>query len=345
MNKPLFYESLNYIDPKTISEHISQKQKRMKKSTFSESKGLSELIKRPIGILVAILLIIAMVGSVIAVSFIIKSKNKYQVAHDQGIPIEEVDSEGEFKYTKIETGENDDLGEHFDDPKTDIYCKMLNTIDHINLLELTMTTSMLTQGETTLTYKINIDDGVSNEIEYVNGELRSETFSADGNMVNVNHFYKVYYDHYLPCYTREDTPYIPLAERIETMDGGLPAYTYRRNITNCPLASYCIVPEGLAYSYLKNFEKWEITGDEEYLGRECVLIEGTTTPYFNEKHGGDSFKMTVDSETGILMEFEVYGDNGISRYMYVTECAFGVEPDFAFFDPDNYPGYSKQAGY
>ena len=356
MNKPLFFEALNYIDPETISEHISKKQDReSRRSTPSISKGISGFIKRPIGIIAAILLILALVGSVIAISVVIKSKNKYQVAHDRGIPIEEVDTEGNLKHTPItDQGVTDDtggkaddsnggcLGETFDDPKTDIYCKMLNTIDRIDLLELKMKTDMVGGGETTVVYKIDIDGGRSNEICYEDGKIVSETFCKNGYVVYVHHRTKTYCDNYLPVLSRNDSPYVPLKDRITTNpDNGTPVYYRRMNITNCPSASYCIVPQDFAFSYLKDFEKWEITGEKEYLGRKCVLIEGTTNPYNNEKTGGDSFKMTVDSETGVLLEFEIYKDAGILNYMYVTECAFDVDPEIKEFNPDDYSDYTK----
>ena len=349
MNKPLFYESLNYIDPKTISEHISQKQKLTKKSALSANKTVSGFIKRPIGILVAILLITAMVGSVIAVSFIIKSKNKYQVAHDQGIPIEEVDTEGNLKYTEItdqsvadDTQTDSYVGEKFDDPKTDIYCKMLNTIDHINLLDLKMKTNQLFEGETTIEYKVDIDGGKANQICYNNGEAAIETFTKDGYVVLVDHRAKTYDDKYMPVLSREDSPYIPLNDRITTNpEDGIPSHYHRMDITNCPFSSYCIVPQDLAFSYLQDFDRWDITDEVEYLGRKCIVIEGATSPYVAEKHGGGNFKMTVDFETGILMEFEVYGDNGISRYMYVTECAFDVALEISDFDPNSIAGYEN----
>ena len=246
MNKPLFYESLNYLDPETISDHISQKQKRAKKSTPSENKSKIAFIKRPIGIVAAILLIMALIGSVIAVSIVLKNKNKYQAAYDQGIPVEEVDTEGNLKYTPItdlstenDTGEKADdandgcAGETFDDPKTDIYCKMLNTIDHIDLLELKMKTDQLGESETTIEYRINVDDGRSNELCYENGELISETFCKNGYVVYVHHRTMTYCENYLPVLSREDSPYVPLKDRITTHpDNGTPVYYRRMNITN-----------------------------------------------------------------------------------------------------------------
>ena len=76
-------------------------------------------------------------------------------------------------------------------------------------------------------------------------------------------------------------------------------------MTNCPLASYCVFPQELAYSYLKDFDKWDIVDDNMvFLGRECVKIMGTPSPYIAEKHGIDNFTMVVDSSTCILLDFQ-----------------------------------------
>ena len=66
---------------------------------------------------------------------IIKTKNIFQIAYEKGIPLSEVDTEGNFKYTEFEREERGTqksestqaiTGETFLDPKTNIYNKMLN---------------------------------------------------------------------------------------------------------------------------------------------------------------------------------------------------------------------------
>jgi len=161
-------------------------------------------------------------------------------------------------------------------------------------------------------------------------------------MVRVDNLARTYMQNYLPTYTRSDTPYIPLDSRITTAEDGIPTYTYRRNITNCPLASYSVVPQEIAFSYLEDFDKWDITDDNvTFLGRSCVKISGTPSPYIAAKHNIDRFTMVVDSATGILLDFSGTLGETVSRYMTVTECALETRTAIPQFSADNYAGYTE----
>lgn len=304
-----------------------------------------------IGICMAILGTTAV--SAFAISNIVKQKNPYQLAAEQGISISEVDKEENFKYTEFDSATkidsiNDDSkvinNENFSDVKTNIYKKMLNTIDNFNEIELTLETSMLSNEKTTVTYQTNIDEGYAYESVVENGVLVKETYAKpnDVYLTFVDNNARTYNRQYLGSYKRSDTPYIPLAERTYTEDDGIPCYVYRRNITNCPLASYSIVPQEITFSYLKDFDKWNINANVEYLGRKCVEIKGKTTPYVSEKQNCDIFTMIVDSETGVLMKFEGFKNGKLTDYITVTECVFGKTRNaIKQFDVNQYSSYEE----
>ena len=302
--------------------------------------------KRTIAIVISCILVSATTVSVYAISSIIKEKNIFQKAHESGIDISEVDTNGEFEYEDFfdkEKVENDITLETFEDPKIDIFNKMLNTIDHFDYLSLTLETSMLNNDKTSIEFQINIVDGLSYEAVSENGYVVKETYCKDSNMIYVDNREKTFIENYLPAYDRNDTPYIKLAERITIEEDGLPCYHYRRNITNCPLASYSIVPQELAFSYLKDFENWEIVDNGfEYLGRSCVVIKGKTTPYFDEKHGADKFSMVVDVETGILMSFEGFKNGAVVSYTKVIDCSFESDLSVKQFDINYYSFYERE---
>lgn len=193
-----------------------------------------------------------------------------------------------------------------------------------------------------LIYSFDIQSGVAYQAEKNEDAVTSETYSEDGNMIFVDNSARTYTQNYLPTYTRSDTPYIPLESRITTAEDGIPTYTYRRNITNCPLASYSIVPQEIAFSYLKDFDKWDIMdNDVTFLGRSCVKIIGTPSPYIAAKHNIDSFTMVVDSATGILLDFSGSSGGTVSRYMTVTECTLETRAAVPQFSADNYAGYTE----
>lgn len=306
--------------------------------------------KKLITVILSLVLVSAMTISAFAITAVIKEKNKFQLASEKGIDIATVDDEENFKYTKfasnkieatkVELEDTSSVTEVYKDPKVNIYNKMLNSIDYFNNVTLTMETSMLGDKITTVEYQTNIDSGLSYQSVDEGDGLVSETYSEKNNMIFVDNTTRTYTKNYLPTYSREDTPYISLNKRIITGEDGIPCYYYRRNVTNCPLASYSIVPQEITFSYLKDFDKWSIEDEAvEYLGRKCVKIVGTPSPYIATKHNIDSFTMIVDTATGILMKFEGTINDTVSRYMTVTECSFESRATVKRFNINNYSSY------
>jgi len=167
-------------------------------------------------------------------------------------------------------------------------------------------------------------------------------FSTGEDMVLVNLVEKTYTHNYLSTYSRTTSPYIPLAERMYTETDGIPCYVYRNNATNCPLASYCVLPQELTFSYLKNFDLWSIENPSiYYLGRECIQISGTLSPYMAQKHAMESYTMLVDAQTGILMK--LYSNQNGQCTPYITVTGFSTEPIVSKqFDPAQYTNYLEE---
>ena len=321
-----------------------------RKREYESRKSIS--VKRAVTVLWVFIALSVATISVYAITYIIKEKNIYQKAYDDGISISEVDTEGNFahedfsSYSTTDSDTNDGYGiekETFEDPKAEIFNKMLNTIDYFNYIDLTLETSMLSAEKTIIQFQVNIENGSSYEAVTENGFLTSETYTQSGNMIYVDNKAKTHTENYLPVYTRNDTPYIKLADRITTEDDGLPCYHYRRNITNCPLASYSILPQELAFSYLKDFDKWEISNENiEFLDRNCVVISGEIAPYISGKHGADKFTMYIDSQTGILMKLVGFINDEVAFYTVVTSCSFEDSITVKEWDEKMYADYSKQ---
>ncbi|MBR5366025.1 MAG: hypothetical protein IK132_07275 [Clostridia bacterium] len=234
--------------------------------------------------------------------------------------------------------------ESFTDPKTALFSRMLNTVDRFDRLFLSLETNMIGGTVREIDFQIDLSGGRSCQVVREAGTTVSETFSdQETGMVTVDHGEKLCVGNYLPVYAREEAPYIPLAERIKVMEDGIPVYVYRNNITNCPLASYAVFPQEIAFSYLKDFDDWEIEGTgETYLGRRCAVLRGTPSPYLASKHGIDSFRMTVDEETGILLE--LYGTKDGGTVIYTAVSAIDLDPaeDVARFDESLYAGYRTE---
>lgn len=331
--------------------------KKMQKQFFTTKKSIWKSMNstaKKVAI-VALVMLLSSTSVYAVTATIVKIKNEYQLAAEQDIPLEEVDTEDDFAYTKFNDIEketiNDDttnevIAERFEDPKTDIYNKMLNSIDFFNEVEFVVETSMVSNNISTIRCQTNIDRGSAYQSVTENGVVITETYCnpQDKYLMYVDNREKTY-GYKLGIYRRSDTPYIPLSERILTNEtDNIPCYTYRRNVTNCTLASYSLVPQEITYSYLADFELWDIVNENTvYLNRDCIEIKGKTKPYFAEKHNSDTFTMLVDKETGILMKFEGLKNNQISQYITVTECYFGkTNTEIKEFDLNNYDGYTER---
>lgn len=351
----------------SFSNNFNQKmQKLIKRQKKSYWKFINTASKRVAIICIAIISLLCgmlciepiRVSAIEAIEeIIIKTKNIFQVAYENGIPLSEVDKEGNFKYTEFDGEERETqqdetasvvTGENFKDPKTNIYNKMLNTIDFFNTAELSADIHMSEDENLTVDYYTDIDASLAYQATYESGILTFESFCNPKNdfLIHVDNKRKTYNRYDLKVYKRSDSPYIPLEERIivdNATGDGLPGYRYRINATNCSLASYTILPEGLTYSYLADFERWEIEGDDiDYLDRKCIKIVGTPKPYTSEKHNNDSFVMLVDEQTGILLKFEGYKNGELTRYITVTKCLIDEQPTIKQFDINDYSSYSEE---
>lgn len=351
----------------SFSNNFNQKmQKLIKRQKKSYWKFINTASKRVAIICIAIISLLCgmlciepiRVSAIEAIEeIIIKTKNIFQVAYENGIPLSEVDKEGNFKYTEFDGEERETqqdetasvvTGENFKDPKTNIYNKMLNTIDFFNTAELSANIHMTEEENLTVDYYTNIDASSSYQAVYESGNLTFESFCNPNSdfLIHVDNKRKTYNRYHLKVYKRSDSPYIPLEERIifDDMTGdGLPVYRYRTNTTNCTMASYTLFPEGLTYSYLADFERWEIADDNiEYLDRKCIKIVGRPNPYTGDKHNNDNFVMLVDEKTGIILKFEGYKNGELTRYITVTKCFIDGKPAIKQFDLDEYSSYAEE---
>ncbi len=62
--------------------------------------------------------------------------------------------------------------------------------------------------------------------------------------------------------------------------------------------------------YLNNFKNWEITGRDQINGRVCTEITGKLTGTYGKSLHVQDFVFYVDEETGILMRYFGYDENG-----------------------------------
>ncbi len=205
------------------------------------------------------------------------------------------------------------VGELFSDKKASIFNSMINSFYYFNTAHLFIELALPYGTVTEIEYTVDLKNGASNENVYVNGEVVSFSYSDGKELIiralDKNEFNKDAY----PVYLKDEEKYIPLKNRIYVDKNGNPSFLYRNNVTNCPNAEYCLLPQKLAFEYLSDFDAWDISDSYMVLmGRHCTLITG---------HKKDKeFTFSVDSATGILMHYEVATNGTITEMMNVKEC-------------------------
>lgn len=282
---------------------------------------------------------------------ITKTKNILKISDEKATDVLGTASDGSFKHTEfnydlpeteVEEGAPAVQNETFDDPKTQVYNKMLNSIDYFNKIEMTIETSMLYEGNSVVEYYSDIEAARAYEAVYKDGILILEDYCDGETMYEINNNTKLYEKSHTMIFRREDAPYIPLKDRVFTETDGIPAYRYRRNITNCPLASLGLYSQELIYSYLGDFERWQIEDENaEFFGRDCIKLSGTTAPYTADKHNNDSFTMLVDKKTGIILKFEAYKGGKVTQYITTTKFIVDKNPTIKSFDDERYKDYKE----
>lgn len=86
-----------------------------------------------------------------------------------------------------------------------------------------------------------------------------------------------------------------------------------------------LYPNELSLNYLEDHTKWEITRqNEEIMGHNTVVIEGTLNEYAKEKHNSDHFSFWVDKDTGILIKYETYKDGELVNYLHPIELLINI---------------------
>lgn len=216
-------------------------------------------------------------------------------------------------------------GDAADRERVQIYDRMLRAPICYYSADVTFETNMIT-GRNTVVHDSTVvpisgDEAIAayEKITGSDGQVQ-ETFVSGTQITSVDHAAKEIRQSRSGVFTQNTAILYSPNDRIHVDEKGQPHYTFMANITNCPSAPYVLFPQGLVYSFLKDFDRWEITEHDKYLDRECARIEGTVTPWIAEKHGIDSFVMVVDYDTGVVLGFSGNLNGATKKYIRVTDC-------------------------
>ena len=246
-------------------------------------------------------------------------------------------SESIAEETAVTTENNNAVVNYFETPATTVNLKVapenitdrktlltmiINSIDYFNTASGTFretvtgqeyTATFATDMTTSTAYeKINLSD---REVEmYTQNGRTVEVDNANNTMTNTG--FIAQRDNAL---VENPSPDI-FEYNITTDEQGIPTYIGREQATCLSVSRTVVQPTEISFNLLADFSNWEITGYDEYLGRECISVKGIANPYASEKFNVTTFELKVDAKTGILLSYEGYGENGeLNDYMIVDE--------------------------
>lgn len=147
---------------------------------------------------------------------------------------------------------------------------------------------------------------------------------------------ELYRDHYVRVNLLDGGDYIAFVDvskrrrYMPELEPDPNPYTYylRPNFFGTPNVQY--QPEPLLMRMgMYDTDSWEITGETEQFGRSCLTVRGAA----KEPYDIVSYRLTIDKETGVLIAYECFDENGTLTRQLVTYELIVDEPlDDGIFD-------------
>lgn len=190
---------------------------------------------------------------------------------------------------------------------------MLNSIDYFDTAEGSFEYySKRANSVMLINYSIDIPNQLSyNSTSCVsNHEDVAEYIFNNGNGKTIINKNKQFTEYELPKLDRES----------DTLKNVKPKDRYKTNKTviddpsEAPLTRSTLLlgpsqdslcNQNVALGFLQNYNSWNISGEETYLGLDAVKITGQSNDYYANRFG-KNFEMLVEKNTGILLKFEVF---------------------------------------
>lgn len=236
--------------------------------------------------------------------------------------------------TTAVTTESEHLSEQFDmSTQEGIYYKMLTSVDFFDRVSGRLVQSKNGISFNDVEFEIDMDSSRSyshirqcwtnslqevmggnlNDAELITDEYDTYDFInySDGTNLHTYNITSKKHDYKSVSVKHEDSEIIPYNELRNSNK-----WQYKNNPLNCPYASDSLFPQIITNSFLADYDAWQIDGETEYLNRKAVSIRGTD----------NNFTMLTDKETGVLLKFISYAENGeIAQFISVLDIAFDDE--------------------
>ena len=248
--------------------------------------------------------------------------------------------------------------------KEGIYAKMLNSEDNFNKVYAIVMEKETAEENLITLMNLWADLTTEQSLEYVSRKIPTEE-NGISDLIAENRPPLVtedeYYGHFMEYCDGESLYDIdteertyravnasPLGHRDDTpLDGEMVRQWFlksnpeeepilRYEATNSRVGGRYLEPTEFVLYGLSDFDKWEITGETEYIGRECIIIAGDA--YGCQWYAqGTNFTAYIDKETGCLLRNVVYdADENLVDWHIVTNIVFDEDVEIEFPNLDEY---------
>jgi len=223
---------------------------------------------------------------------------------------------------------------------------VVNVVEFQSVLSEETSYSRFTQCSTNYTGKLNL----SNKLNSINMDVpkfEDIVFCKDGKKIDILPNDKTYSCLDNSVMTLDDALPIKDEERISVAEDGMPLYRFRNDPTNVLMSSMCLFPQDIAFGFLEDQDLWEIKGIVDNAGLRCYEICGKTTPEYGAKLNVATFDFLVDTNTGVLVKYEGFDENGnLSDFIYTENLKFDDVADPVSELSENFiEGYSEVSPY
>ncbi|MCY9592500.1 hypothetical protein PC41400_23195 [Paenibacillus chitinolyticus] len=246
--------------------------------------------------------------------------------------------------TIVSTQENTVESENLKLDAASIKEKMLNAIDYYNYVRGSFLYDFSNSNQKyTIDFEVDQSKNLGSNIVLKDSSTKENLFrvtSSSNEIIQVDEKNKKYSK---SSKTAERTKI--LAPRISKDKGpdGEEAnqYMYRNDPANASAASTVTFPQTIAFWLDDELKNYKITGQEDLLNRKATVIEGKLSKELSEKLLSTSFKLWVDTETGILLKLNTFNVDGVViNKIVVNDISFDYKK--TIFDTSNNKGYVPQ---
>ena len=188
-------------------------------------------------------------------------------------------------------------------------------------------------------YYVDID----NKKSYVNtqsedGEVNKELICTENSKIYFDNIKRVYSE--FPVSKTIEIDYIRKLKPEDRYDKKSNEFISRQDGNFMVEVSEILFNQELQ-SYLKDYEKWNIQGEEDYLNRKAIYITGSLG--FTSKNGSNKFELLVDKSTGIVLKLNFLNkDNKIISSLITTDIILDKTIESSIFEKGT-SGYNKNS--